>query len=128
MDDGEGRTSGEIHPSKEGSNEMKEHVMKESDSKGNDRLLEHGAAASVMALQETIAMRPAIVKSPAVKKKRAALTHYEKMTFQVLLYSWGLLAVVIYGVHFGNYDLETKTSSKSPTHASFYEVNTDISK
>ncbi len=56
------------------------------------------------------------------KREIKGTTRYEKLSILVVVASWGLLTAIILGVHFGNYDKETRTSSKSPTHSSFYEV------
>ena len=48
-------------------------------------------------------------------------SRYERLSFSMLGYSWGILVVAVSALHFGNYDLETKTSSTSGSHAGFYE-------
>jgi len=39
----------------------------------------------------------------------------------MLGYTWGILVVAVSALHFGNYHLETKTSSTSGSHSGFYE-------
>ncbi|MCD8339350.1 MAG: hypothetical protein LUC43_04005 [Burkholderiales bacterium] len=56
------------------------------------------------------------------KRKIVGTTRYERLSLMVVIASWGLLTAIILGIHFYNYDKETVTSSKSPTHSSFYGV------
>ncbi len=55
-------------------------------------------------------------------RKIVGTTRYERLSLMVVIASWGLLTAIILSVHFFNYDKETVTSSKSPTHSSFYGV------
>ncbi|QYM76309.1 hypothetical protein [Leucobacter luti] len=55
----------------------------------------------------------------AVRKRR--VTRYEKFTTRMVLLSAALTLGVTAGLHALNYGLETKTSSTSGTHSTFYK-------
>lgn len=48
-------------------------------------------------------------------------SRYERLSFSMLGYTWGILVVAVTVLHFGNYHLDTKTSSTSGSHSGFYE-------
>lgn len=47
-------------------------------------------------------------------------TRYERLSFLMMGLAWGLMIAIVAALHFGNYHLETRTSSTSGTHKSFY--------
>lgn len=65
-------------------------------------------------------MRPArrLPGTPPAAPKR--WSRYERLSFSMLGYTWGILVVVVTALHFGNYHRETKTSSTSVTHSGFH--------
>lgn len=40
--------------------------------------------------------------------------------------TWGILVLAVAALHVGNYQLDTKTSSTSGSHADFYESARDL--
>jgi len=48
-------------------------------------------------------------------------SRYERLSFSMLGVTWGILVLAVAALHFGNYHLDTKTSSTSGSHAGFYE-------
>ncbi|MGH8381214.1 hypothetical protein [Pseudomonas sp.] len=48
-------------------------------------------------------------------------SRYERLSFSMLGYTWGILVIAVSALHFGNYDLDTRTSSTSGSHSGFYE-------
>jgi hypothetical protein len=53
-------------------------------------------------------------------KGRKRWSRYERLSFSMLLSSWGILIVVVSWLFFSNSHLETRTSSTSGSHSSFY--------
>lgn len=53
-------------------------------------------------------------------------SRYERLSFSMLGYTWGILIVTVTALHFGNYHLETKTSSTSGSHLGFHESSNAI--
>ena len=64
--------------------------------------------------------RPARDKSPPQLVKPSFWSRYERLSFSMFSYTWGILILVVTALHFGNYHLETKTSSTSGSHSAFY--------
>lgn len=62
------------------------------------------------------ARRPSV----APLKGRKRWSRYERLSFSMLLSSWGILIVVVSWLFFSNSHLETRTSSTSGSHSSFY--------
>ena len=58
--------------------------------------------------------------SAAPMKGRKRWSRYERLSFSMLLSSWGILIVVVSWLFFSNSHLETRTSSTSGSHSSFY--------
>ena len=56
--------------------------------------------------------------APILGRKR--WSRYERLSFSMLLSSWGILIVVVSWLFFSNSHLETRTSSTSGSHSSFY--------
>ena len=79
------------------------------------------SATLITALQTQVwtraARRPAATQ-PEVPKRSS---RYERLSFSMLGYTWGILVVAVAALHVGNYHLETKTSSTSGSHSGFYE-------
>jgi len=47
-------------------------------------------------------------------------TRYEKLSFVMMGLAWGITIAIVTALHFGNYHLETRTSSTSGAHREFY--------
>jgi len=47
-------------------------------------------------------------------------TRYERLSFLMMGLAWGLTIAIVAALHFGNYHLETRTSSTAATHKEFY--------
>lgn len=47
-------------------------------------------------------------------------TRYEKLSFVMMGLAWGITIAIVTALHFGNYHLETRTSSTSGAHSEFY--------
>jgi len=47
-------------------------------------------------------------------------SRYEKLSFSMLGYTWGVLVVVVTALHVSNLHRETRTSSTSGSHAGFH--------
>ncbi len=47
-------------------------------------------------------------------------TRYERLSFLMMGLAWGLTIAIVAALHFGNYHLETRTSSTAATHREFY--------
>lgn len=71
-------------------------------------------------LQGYVWSKPFAIKQQSIQPK-SSLSNYEKLSFVMLGCSWGLLVLVVTFLHFGNSHLETKTSSSSGSHSSFYK-------
>lgn len=63
------------------------------------------------------ARRPRI-KAPAAPRQ---WSRYERLSFSMLGFTWGILIVAVSALHAGNYHLDTRTSSTSGSHSGFYE-------
>ena len=70
-------------------------------------------------IHDYIWSKPFAIKQRSLPPK-SKLSNYEKLSFLMLGCSWGILVLVVTFLHFGNSHLETKTSSTSGSHSSFY--------
>jgi len=73
------------------------------------------------ALQTLAWTRPARRPSTPQPEAPKRWSRYERLSFSMLGYTWGILVVAVTALHMGNYHLTTKTSSTSGSHAGFYE-------
>lgn len=73
------------------------------------------------AVQAGVWSRPTRRPSGAAPRGPWRWSRYERLSFSMLGYAWGILVLAVTALHFFNYDLETKTSSTSGSHAGFYE-------
>ncbi len=73
-------------------------------------------------VRDGVRRRPDRNAPPQPEPGHEGKNQHERLMLWIVVWSWGLLMAIILGLHFYNYGLETKTSSKSPTHAGFYEV------
>ncbi|MFA0997718.1 MULTISPECIES: hypothetical protein [Pseudomonas syringae group] len=71
----------------------------------------------------TRSVRRPYAAQPKIPKHWA---RYERLSFSMLGYTWGILIVTVTALHFGNYHLETKTSSTSGSHLGFHESSNAI--
>ncbi|WP_432786397.1 hypothetical protein AAEX37_00511 [Oligella sp. MSHR50489EDL] len=53
-------------------------------------------------------------------------SRYERLSFSMLFYTWGILVLTVTLLHVGNYHLETKTSSTSGTHSGFHGTTSTL--
>jgi hypothetical protein len=60
----------------------------------------------------------------ALGKSSKRLSRYEKLSLLMMSLAWGLTIAIVTVLHFGNYHLETRTSSTSGAHKEFYLENT----
>ncbi|WP_320347277.1 hypothetical protein [Castellaniella sp.] len=73
------------------------------------------------AMQAGVWSRPTRCPSGGAAMGPWRWSRYERLSFSMLGYTWGILVLAVAALHIFNYDLETKTSSTSGSHASFYE-------
>ncbi|CAM3786264.1 hypothetical protein CCOS865_03886 [Pseudomonas reidholzensis] len=76
------------------------------------------ANAVLLPLVWTRAARRPSTRRPEVPKR---WSRYERLSFSMLGYTWGILIVAVAALHIGNYQLETITSSTSGSHSAFHD-------
>lgn len=79
-------------------------------------------STSAVNLQALIWTRGALRPLANPQEPGKQLSRYERMSLSMLGYTWGVLVVAVTALHFGNYDLETKTSSTSGSHSEFHDI------
>ncbi len=83
----------------------------------------HRPARSAQSTSGAEHWRSHVFAVSAAPGKRRHATRYEKFTTRMVLLSSVLTLGITMYLHLANYDLETKTSSTSGTHSTFYKAD-----
>lgn len=86
----------------------------------------HYAGTSSQTLQPAWSIKLRDGKGQAGLKSSNGWSRYERLSLVTVLLLSGVMFAVTAGLHWWNYDLETKSSSTSGSHSSFYK-DTDSS-
>ncbi|MHC3941228.1 hypothetical protein ACI0FR_02549 [Paenochrobactrum sp. BZR 201-1] len=81
----------------------------------------HYSGTSSQTLQPAWSIKLRTGKGQAGRKTSRGWSRYERLSLVTVLLLSGVMFAVTAGLHWWNYDLETRSSSTSGSHSSFYK-------